>query len=84
MLASRSDYFKALLDHAAIEAADRDDSQSAAEAQACEEAAEVRALLDEMQLKHSIVVIEMCVPARCVQADTTRVKTALVGNDHPE
>ena len=41
MLASRSDYFKALLDHAAAEAADRDDTQSSAVSPAHDANAEV-------------------------------------------
>ena len=45
MLASRSDYFKALLNHAAAEAANGEEIASAAESPAHEAAREVRAHL---------------------------------------
>jgi len=63
VLASRSDYFKALLDHAATEAADRDDSRSGAEPPAHEEAAEVRAPLAKMQPQHKTRLFQLALPA---------------------
>jgi len=77
VLASRSDYFKALLDHAAAEAADRDATQSAAEPPAHEAAAEVRMLLAEMQMEHVCTTSHWPLDG----AGKTRLGISLVGDD---